>query len=73
MKKECIFKVFSRGTWYYVYQMPVHGAAVGSRYRVYCGRKRYGMFDYGSKEAAVEVCLAAAVGIGVSFKGVIAL
>ena len=73
MKKECIFKVFSRGTWYYVYQMPVPGDAIGSMFRVYCGRKRYGVFDYGSRRAAVEVCLAAAVGVGVSIEGVIAL
>ena len=37
MKKECVFKCYAQGEWYYVYEFDYE--LLGVRYRVYRGRK----------------------------------
>ena len=39
MKKECVFKCYAQGEWWYVYGISY--GLLGMRYRVYKGRKWY--------------------------------
>ena len=73
MKKECIFKVFAGGYWWYVYGVPASDLSKTVLYRVYCGRKRYGIWTFESQRVAIELCVAAALGCVVSISGEVKL
>ena len=73
MKKDCIFKVFAGGHWWYVYGVPAGGLSTAVLYRVYCGRKRYGIWAFESQRVAIELCVAAALGCVVSISGEVKL
>lgn len=68
MKKECIFKCWAQGEWWYVYEMEF--GTFGVRYRVYKGRKWYSHIDFELKPYAIcAVVNAVTVGMaGCNFK-----
>lgn len=51
MKKECIFKCWAQGEWWYVYEMDF--CRFGRRFRVYKGRKWFAHTDFESKQYAI--------------------
>lgn len=51
MNKECIFKCYAQGEWWYVYGID-HGI-LGMRYRIYKGRKWFGHVTFETMQYAI--------------------
>ena len=51
MKKECIFKCWAQGEWWYVYGIDY--GLLGVRYRIYKGRKWYSHVTFEMKQYAI--------------------
>lgn len=51
MKKECVFKCWAQGEWWYVYE--VDYGSLGVIYRVYYGRKWYGHVTFETMKYAI--------------------
>lgn len=68
MKKECIFKCWAQGKWWYVYEMDF--GTFGKRFRVYKERKWYAHTDFELRQYAICATInVATIGIdGCSFK-----
>lgn len=68
MKKECIFKCFAQGEWWYVYAMDY--GILGVRYRIYKGRRWYCHADFETMPYAICAAVnAVSVGLdGCSFE-----
>lgn len=63
MKKECIFKCYAKGEWWYIYEMDY--GQFGTNYRVYKGRKWFCHSVFELKQYAIcAVVNAAMVGVG---------
>lgn len=51
MKEKCIFKCYAQGKWWYVYG--VDYGLLGTRYRVYQGRKWYSHISFETRQYAI--------------------
>lgn len=73
MKKECIFKVFAKGKWWYVYEVTLSEVNLTKVYRVYCGRRWQEHIAFYHARFAVEACIGVALGCNVHIVGEIEL
>ena len=51
MKKECVFKCYAQGEWWYVYGIDY--GLLGVRYRIYKGRKWFSHVTFESLQYAI--------------------
>ena len=69
MKRECVFKVYAKGQWWYVYEVTLSEVNITKMYRVYKGRRWLNHIAFYLSRFAIEGCIGAALGRNVHIDG----
>lgn len=64
MKRECVFKIWHNGCWFYVYDCGEPKVWLKGRYRIYCGRRWIGRVAFNDEAPAIRTALRCALGEG---------
>lgn len=62
MTRECVFKMFFNGEWWYVYRVSLSGVDAAKVYRVYKGRRWLNHIAFYHPRFAIEAILGCAFG-----------